>query len=182
VLGRGLESCERESRGVVRWTRAKMSLVESKRKLDLYRAVLLAAGALGLLACPTGAPVPPERASAAIAAAPPPSTARFDSSRFPPVSPAPSAEAPSAKARWTHACEEALRDHVAFYGDVDRPPPLAKQQVFTELCLALPPLFQRCASPAYLVDHEEECRPVHAAKDERQRLWAELFEALREVP
>lgn len=90
--------------------------------------------------------------------------------------------ASAAPSRSTGACEDALSDHIAFYGDVDRPPPQAKQQLFMELCLALPPLFQLCASPRYQTDHEAECQPVHVVTGEKLRLWTDLFEALRDAP
>jgi hypothetical protein len=126
-----------------------------------------------LLGC-TAAPLSVERAAAetppsptAAATAPPSATINTQG---------------AAPVRSTGACEDTLGDHIRFYGDADRPPPLAKQQVFLELCLALPPLFQLCASPGYQADHEAECRPVHAATGEERRLWSELFDAFREAP
>ena len=157
-----------------------MLCVPALERLAMYRCLALAAATLGLFACIGGTPsaaverapsAPDEEAGSAIARAPASSAATS------------SAKASAASTeRSTGACEDALGDHIAFYGDVERPPDLAKQQVFMELCLALPPLFQLCASPRYQADYEPECRPVHAATGEHRRLWSELFDALREAP
>lgn len=133
--------------------------------------------------CASSTSVSPPTPVAAASAEPTIGTSADQSSRYAAslaASATTSLTSANADARSTGACEDALSDHIAFYGDVDRPPPQAKQQLFMELCLALPPLFQLCASPGYQAEHEAECRPVHAATGEPSRLWSELFEALRE--
>lgn len=78
-------------------------------------------------------------------------------------------------------CLDALGDTLAVLGDPDHPPVQYKQEVFTEICLRLPPLFQRCASPSYEEAHKGQCRPVYTAVGKDRDNWEELRRAAGEL-